>query len=306
MPTLKATTSFPNGSMVVNGNDEGQPSTNNFYIGIRNLKVDTTSVPAKQETYGLNWAVSQATSLINVHFEMPEGSEHVGIEMDGGESGGGSGLFMGDLTFTGGLVGILFNNQQYGIRSVSFKNVATGILVQHAFTLSLQQITCSGVGICVDAGGQGTTGSLSMIDSSCHDCGVVVNGSSAFVLENIASTDSGPMLKIDGQDRLTGGLSGKTYAVGHVHKSNNGTVEDFAQGTLLDPTERGKLTDQNGKYLSKSQPQYAEWDASAVSSVKDCGAKGMFQNNLSAMSTLIDSDNQVTDRPTTLWPSTPH
>jgi glucan 1,3-beta-glucosidase len=49
---------------------------------------------------------------------MPEGSEHVGIEMDGGSSGGGSGLFMGDLTFAGGMVGILFSNQQYSIRNV--------------------------------------------------------------------------------------------------------------------------------------------------------------------------------------------
>jgi glucan 1,3-beta-glucosidase len=276
MPTLKATASFLTGSMVVNGNDDGQPSTNNFYIGIRNVKIDTTSVPGNQETYALNWAVSQATNLINVHFEMPEGSEHVGIEMDGSESGGGSGLFMGDLTFTGGLVGILFSNQQYGIRSVSFKNVATGILVQHAFTLTLQQIDCNGVGICVDAGGQGTTGSLSMIDSSCQDCGAVVNGSSAFVLENIASTNSGPMLKTNGQDTLIGDLLGKTYAVGHVHRSNNGTVEDFAQGTYLDPTQRGKLVGKDGQYLSKSQPQYADWDASAFSSVKDCGAKGMY------------------------------
>jgi len=275
MPILKAAASFRNGSIVIDAHDDGQPSTNNFYIGIRNIAIHTTSVPAQQEVYGLNWAVSQATNLINVHFKMPDGSEHVGIEMDGGESGGGSGLFMGDLTFTGGMVGILFSNQQYGIRNVSFQNVATAILVQHAFTLSLQQISCSSVGICVDAGGQGMTGSLSMIDSSCHDCGAVVNGSSAFVLENIASTNSGPMLKMDGQDRLTGDLSGKTYAVGHVNKSNNGTAEDFAQGTYLDYTQRGKLTGKDGKYFSKSQPQYADWHASAFSSVKDCGAKGM-------------------------------
>jgi glucan 1,3-beta-glucosidase len=118
MPTLKASSAMASGSMVVDGYDDGQPSTNNFYIGIRNVKIDTTAVPSSQEIYGLNWAVSQATNLINVHFQMPEGSEHVGIEMDGGESGGGSGLFMGDLTFIGGMVGILFSNQQYSIRNV--------------------------------------------------------------------------------------------------------------------------------------------------------------------------------------------
>lgn len=119
MPTLKASGSMTSGSVVVDGYDDGQPSTNNFYKGIRNVKIDTTAVPSSQEIYGLNWAVSQATNLINVHFQMTEGSEHVGIEMDGGDSGGGSGLFMGDLSFTGGNVGILFSNQQYAIRNVT-------------------------------------------------------------------------------------------------------------------------------------------------------------------------------------------
>ena len=119
MPTLKASGSMASGSVVVDGYDDGQPSTNNFYKGIRNVKIDTTAVPSSQEIYGLNWAVSQATNLINVHFQMTEGSEHVGIEMDGGDSGGGSGLFMGDLSFTGGNVGILFSNQQYAIRNVT-------------------------------------------------------------------------------------------------------------------------------------------------------------------------------------------
>lgn len=118
MPTLKASNSLSSGSMVVNGNDDGQPSTNNFYIGLRNVVIDTTAVDSGKEIYCLNWAVSQATSLINVHFEMPSGSQHVGLEMDGGDTGGGSGLFMGDLTFRGGDVGILFSNQQYAIRNV--------------------------------------------------------------------------------------------------------------------------------------------------------------------------------------------
>jgi glucan 1,3-beta-glucosidase len=105
MRVLKASSSMTNGSTVVNGYEDGQPSTNNFYIGVRNIRIDTTAVLMDQEIYSLSWAVSQATSLINVHLRVPEGSEHVGIEMDGGESGGGSGLFMGDLTFTGRWLG---------------------------------------------------------------------------------------------------------------------------------------------------------------------------------------------------------
>jgi glucan 1,3-beta-glucosidase len=125
----------------------------------------------------------------------------------------------------------------------------------------------------VDAGGDGTTGSLSVIDSFCDDCGAMVNGSSSFILENISNKNSGPMLKTDGQDQLTGDLLGQTYAVGHLQTSNNGSVEVSA-GRYLDPTARGNLVDDQGYYFTKSQPQYADWDISSFSSVKDCGAKG--------------------------------
>jgi glucan 1,3-beta-glucosidase len=106
----------------------------------------------------------------------------------------------------------------------------------------------------------------------------MVNGSSSFVLENIALINSGSMLKTDGQDKLIGDLLGKTYVVGHVQTSNNGSVEDSA-GAYVNPTERGKLVDGNGHYFTKSQPQYTGWDLSSFSSVKDCGAKGVFFHN---------------------------
>ena len=102
----------------------------------------------------------------------------------------------------------------------------------------------------------------------------MVNGSSSFILENISNTNSGPMLMTNGQDQLTGDLLGQTYAVGHVQTSNNGSVEVSAE-RYLDPTARGNLIDDHGYYFTKSQPQYADWDASRVSSVKDCGAKGI-------------------------------
>lgn len=117
-PTLKAASSVATNFVLLNGYDAGQPSLNNFFIGVRNMRLDTTNAPANSTIYALNWAVSQATSLLNVHFEL--GSKHVGLEMDGGDSGGGSGMFMGDMTFDGGLIGILFNNEQYAIRNVRY------------------------------------------------------------------------------------------------------------------------------------------------------------------------------------------
>ena len=146
-----------------------------------------------------------------------------------------------------------------------------------------------------------------MIDSACNDCGVMVNGSSWFILENISNTNSGPILKTNEQDKLTGDLLGKTYAVGHVHTSNNGSVE-VSNGQYLEPTALGNLVDDRGHYFTKSQPQYEDWDVSSFSSVKDCGAKGMPYHSPTTPPFEIHANkapNQATAKQTTLPPSTP-
>ena len=75
-------------------------STTNFYIGIKNIKLDTTAIGVNTAAVALNWPVSQATQLYNVDFSMPNFSQHVGITMDGGSSGGGSGTILSDLVLS--------------------------------------------------------------------------------------------------------------------------------------------------------------------------------------------------------------
>ena len=272
-PTIKAASNTKNGSVVVAGFDPGQGSTTNFYIGIRNINIDTTAVEETKQIYLLNWAVSQATSLINVNFVMPKNSQHIGIEMNGGSGGGGSGTAMGDLTFTGGLIGILYNNQQYSIKNVKFTNVGTGIAIQHAFVVVFQGIDCVNVGICVDMGQEDDAGSLTLLDSKCDTCGVVVNGSSSILLENIAVTSSGPTLRSNGTELVKGSLAGKTYILGHIYKDNNNKISS-TKGTYLPYTKRGSLAASNGAYYTKEQPQYTDYPLSAFASVKDAGAAG--------------------------------
>ncbi|SMY20093.1 unnamed protein product [Zymoseptoria tritici ST99CH_1A5] len=297
-PTIKASPKTRNSTKIIDGYDFGTQSTTNFYIGVRNIIIDTTAATSNDTIFALNWAVSQATSLINVDFVMPKGSNHIGIEMNGETSGGGSGLFMGDLNFVGGRFGIFFSNQQYSIRGCRFTDVGTAIKIDHAFVVTLQQIECVNVEICVDMGGSGVTGSLSLIDSSCVSCGTVVSGSSSIVLENIAVRDSGPTLKVDGVPRNLGDLTGKTYVAGHIFRSPNGGLNSTtanstmtnsttvnppntnsstpasASGTLLRYTKRGNLVDSSGRYFSKQLPQYEQYPVSAFASVKSAGAKG--------------------------------
>ena len=66
---------------------------------VRNIILDTTGFPATSRITALNWAVSQGTSLYNVQINMPNFSQHYGIEMlsNTGCCGGGSGIMLGDL-----------------------------------------------------------------------------------------------------------------------------------------------------------------------------------------------------------------
>lgn len=77
-PTLKASANFPN-DHIVYGKDPHLGGTINFYIGFKNVIIDSTSVAASKSITLLDWTVSQATQLTNVVFNMPTYSNHVGV-----------------------------------------------------------------------------------------------------------------------------------------------------------------------------------------------------------------------------------
>ena len=73
---------------------------------------------------GIHWQVSQATSLINIVFQMSTaaGNQHQGIFMENGSGG-----FLGDLVFNGGNIGATFGNQQFTVRNLTFNNPVTAV-----------------------------------------------------------------------------------------------------------------------------------------------------------------------------------
>jgi glucan 1,3-beta-glucosidase len=77
-PVLKASSNFPN-DHIVYAKDPNLPGTSNFYIALKNVVLDSTSVPASQTIALLDWTVSQGTQLANVVFNMPDYSNHTGI-----------------------------------------------------------------------------------------------------------------------------------------------------------------------------------------------------------------------------------
>lgn len=87
---------------IIYGYDPNQGSgsaTKNFYMSVRNIILDTTSVLASTNAVALNWAVSQGCSLYNVQFVMPDFSNHIGVTMQS-DSGGGSGTIISDCVCT--------------------------------------------------------------------------------------------------------------------------------------------------------------------------------------------------------------
>ena len=119
MPVLKAAHDFPaKHKFLWNGYEAFWGSTTNFYIGLKNVVLDSTSLPKHQNITLLDWAVSQAVQLTNVVFNMAEGAAHTGLSMPAG----GSPLIMNDLIFQGGSVGIRMNEQQYHFKGLTFRS----------------------------------------------------------------------------------------------------------------------------------------------------------------------------------------
>jgi glucan 1,3-beta-glucosidase len=92
---------------------DGSIATNVFWRQIRNLVIDLTAIPSSSSATGIHWPTAQATSLQNIVFKMSSasGTQHQGVFIEGGSGG-----FMNDLTFYGGLNGVVFGNQQFTVR----------------------------------------------------------------------------------------------------------------------------------------------------------------------------------------------
>lgn len=133
MPTLLATPNFKGFGLI-----DGSPymdvgtrphqsaygSTNAFFRQIRNLVIDMTQIPPTDAATGIHWPTAQTTSLRNIVFEMSaaHGTQHQGLFIEEGSGG-----FMTDLVFEGGLMGFNVGNQQFTTRNLTFNNAVTTI-----------------------------------------------------------------------------------------------------------------------------------------------------------------------------------
>ncbi|KAH0556494.1 hypothetical protein GP486_005605, partial [Trichoglossum hirsutum] len=275
IPIIKAASSFQ-GIAVIDADPYDNlgrnwyTNQNNFFRQIRNFVIDLTAMPATSGT-GIHWQVAQATSLQNIQFEMVKGS----------------GGFMTDLTFNGGLYGAFVGNQQFTTRNLVFNDVQTAIFMNWnwAWTFKSLSINNCGVGIDMANGGpsQQAVGSVLVLDSKIFNTPVGIR--TAF--SSSSQPNTGGTLIIDNTD-FTGsamavaGPSGSSILAGNAKIASWGQGTQYLpgvngfrfQGPLTPPSKPASLLNAEGLVYERSRPQYQDLDDSHFTSVKSHGAKG--------------------------------
>lgn len=290
LPTLLAAPNFSGIALIdadpyLAGGAQYYVNQNNFFRSVRNFVIDLRQVSGSAT--GIHWQVSQATSLINIVFQMSTaaGNQHQGIFMENGSGG-----FLGDLVFNGGNIGATFGNQQFTVRNLTFNNANTAINAIWNWGWTFQRITINNcqVGFDLTQGGTSNTGAQgvgaeAIIDAVVTNTQTFVRWSGAssghlqgsLVLNNIQLTNVPVAVGVKGGPTvLAGGTTTiNSWAQGNVYHGTNGNPT-FTQGNIANINRPGVLLDSTGRIVSKSHPQYTGYAPSDFVSVRSQGAKG--------------------------------
>ncbi|KAG5643065.1 hypothetical protein DXG03_001622 [Asterophora parasitica] len=293
-PTLLASSNF-DGIAVIDANPyipggggaQYYTNQNNFFRSIRNFIIDTRLVaPERSQGTGIHWQVSQATSLMNIVFELSSApnTQHQGIWMENGSGG-----FMGDLVVNGGKFGLWVGNQQFTVRNVTVNNAQTAVFSPWNWGWTFQRININNCQIGFDLLTGGTTeatqsvGAEAIIDADVNNTPIFIRSSapSNGILAGSLVINNARLTNVQTAVGVVGGavvLAGGTRTIaswgqGNVYKGTNANPT-FTQGNINNPRKPSSLLDNSGKIFSKTHPQYANYALSQVISVKDNGAKG--------------------------------
>lgn len=296
LPVIKATSNFTELALI--DGDQYQPgnamnpsgilgfkSTNVFYRQIRNLVLDTTSAASDVSVNGIHWPTAQATSLQNIIFRLSDapGTQHQGLFVEAGSGG-----FMGDLIFYGGLAGAVLGNQQFTSRNLSFYNSVQAINQIFDWSWTYKSITISNcsVGLNMTSGGSSSqaVGSVTFIDSTIadtplgiltsHDSEVSSFSNGSLILENVSFKNVQTAVRGPKNTTALAGTSGsmEVAAWGQGHQYSPTGPASF-QGTIPE-FFRPKGLSSGDVYYQRSKPNYATMPMSQFLSTRTFGAKG--------------------------------
>lgn len=234
----------------------------------------------------LHWQVAQSTSLQNIHFIMIQGSDkQVGIFMENGSGG-----FLSDLQFFGGQIGFRAGSQQYTMRGLKFVNTATAISTIWNWGMVWKDIDITNAYVAIDTqsfggeDGQGT-GSLVVQDSIWRHVpyGITLKKgtvSSALILDNLRTESCENIVMNSGfADPVLGGNAGgvkqiDNWSLGFQVTNASQTKPTFKYGdTDPKPSKPAVLLGSDGRYFTRSRPQYESVGSGSVVNVLDHGVK---------------------------------
>ncbi|KAK5137834.1 hypothetical protein LTR08_006602 [Meristemomyces frigidus] len=289
LPTIRAFATFAGGLGLIDGdqygaNGLGFGSTNVFWRQIRNFIIDMTLVPAGSSVTGIHWPTAQATSIQNVLFQMSSdnGTQHQGVFIESGSGG-----FMNDLVFYGGLNGAVFGNQQFTMRNLTFNNAVTAIdqVWDWGWTYKSININNCSIGLDMSSGGTTAVGSVVFIDSSISNTPIGIRTSygsnsqppaaNSLILENV-NFNNVP-IAVQGAGNITA-LEGTpttshidAWGEGHAYTPNG---PNTFEGSIPAVNRPASLLQSGGKYYERSKPQYQQYPLSSFVSARSFGATG--------------------------------
>ncbi|KAJ7863576.1 exo-beta-1,3-glucanase [Mycena leptocephala] len=254
---------------------------------IRNFVIDTTNIPADQFGTGIHWQVGQATSLINLNFQLStaSGNKHQGIFMENGSGG-----FMADLTINGGAFGLWISNQQFTIQNVKITNADTAIFQQWNWGFTFKNIVISGcrIGFGLNTNGQTeatqSAGSVTILDSSISASVAAVQTNTdqsaklggAIMLQNV-NLNGSPVGVVDGANNvfLQGGGTVNQFILGNEYSGDSSTGQ-YNKAASPGPDLPSQLLDassSNNGVFFRTRPQYENYSPSQFASAKSNGVK---------------------------------
>jgi glucan 1,3-beta-glucosidase len=305
IPTLKATTNFTGLGLIdgdlygANGLSYG--ATNVFWRQVRNLIIDMTAIPYNSTATGIHWPTAQATSLQNIVFNMSDtnGTMHQGILIESGSGG-----FVTDLVFYGGLYGGNFGNQQFTMRNLSFYNSVTAInqLWDWGWTYYGININNCSVGLNMSTGGTTaqSVGSVTFFDSTITNTAIGIltahNSTSqpptagSLILENVRLSNVSVAVQGPTGTALagtTGAMIITAWGEGHAYTP---TGPNEFKGSVAPNNRPGSLLS-GGNFYTRSKPQYEASNATQFLSARDQGAvgNGLTDDTAAVQSLIIEA-----------------
>ncbi|KAF7558719.1 hypothetical protein G7046_g5446 [Stylonectria norvegica] len=268
-PIIKAAAGFSGDQTLVSAQDPttGDSGELSFAVSLKNLILDTTSIPGGNEFTALWWGVAQAAQLQNVKITMASSSNgkgHTGIRL-----GRGSTLGLADVRVEHGQNGIWHDGHQQALyKSIYFYQNTIGMLISGGNTISIINPTFDTCG----TGISNTGGSpwIALIDAKSVNSGVTftTSVSPSFLIENLSKDTNSDVAIVRGTTVLGAQSHVNTFTYANTVGRNP------IYGATTSSNTRPAALAPGGRYPVLPAPNYASNPVTDFINIKDPAQNG--------------------------------